>query len=495
VLLVLVLSPVPFALLCLALPASLLRRLTFVVGAAVHFAIVMQTWAHPAAPMGLLELDPLAHLFVTLISLLFLATSIYFVGYHQQALLSQRVFLACMLALLTTLTLVCASQHLGLLWVALEASSLAATPLIYFRLGPRALAASWQFLLLNSVGIALALMGIFCVALATTPLHEPIPLTIAALIHSGARMDPTWLRVGFLLALVGFGTKMGLAPLQTWKPDAYGEAPPPVAAILAGAMTLGGFIGLLRIYQICAAAGQASFAGSWMIIFGLLSIATAALFIIGGTNYRRMLAYTSVEHMGVLVLGVGLNSAGQHAAMLHAMHNTLNKGALFFLAGFLWRIYRSNRINDVRGAVHRHPAAGILLLAALCATSGLPPFGMFFSEFGILLAAVQQSQWTVAIVFVITLAVVFVGLMTAMLPMAFGRPPEPVEPAPSQMPGWSWRQPVMLIPTAGLVLLGLLLGPYQPKPIRDALRDAGRCLDTAHSVHVETVASGQEGKP
>lgn len=477
-LLALLLSPVPFAMLCLALPASLLRRLAFVLGAATHFAIVLLSWNSPipASPSDLIQLDPLAHLFITLISTLFLATSIYFVGYHQQALLSQRIFLACMLALLAALTLVCASQHLGLLWVALEASSLAATPLIYFRLGPRALAACWQFLLMNSVGIALALMGIFCVALATTPLHQTIPLTIHSLIYNAAQFDPTWLRAGFLLALVGFGTKMGLAPLQTWKPDAYGEAPPPVAAILAGAMTLGAFLGLLRIYQICAAAGQAHFASDWMIVFGLLSIAASAVFIIGGIDYRRILAYTSVEHMGVLVLAVGLGAAGQQAAMLHSLHNTLNKGALFFLAGFLWRTYRSNRTSDVRGALHRYPAAGILFLAGLCATSGLPPFGMFFSEFGILLAAIHQSHWTVAVLFLLTLAAVFVGLMTAMLPIAFGQPSPPPEPPPANPPTASWRKPVMLLPTATLLLLALLLGPYQPTPVRNALHDAANSL-------------------
>jgi hydrogenase-4 component F len=475
-LLPLVLAPLPFALLCLALPASLLRRLSLVAGALTHFVLVTQCWQ---LPVGDRQIDALGMLFITLISLLFLATSIYFVGYHQKALLSQRVFLACLLLLLASLTLVCATQHLGVLWVALETASLAATPLIYFRLGPRALEATWKFVLMNSVGIALALVGIFCVGLATTPAPQAFPLTVNALIAHATQLDLTWLRAGFLLAMVGFGTKMGLAPMHSWKPDAYGEAPPPVAAILAGAMTLGAFISILRIYQVCVAAGQGSFAGMWMIVFGLLSIATAAVFIVGNNDYRRILAYTSVEHMGVLVLGTGLGTLGQQASMLHALHNTINKGVLFFVAGFLWRIYRTNRISDIRGTLHQHPVAGVMLLAGLCATTGLPPFGMFFSEFGILLAAIQQSQWLVAALFVVTLAIVFVGVMTAMLPMAFGQPPDsPTDPA-ADNPGWRWRKPVMLLPAGALVLLALSLGAYQPPFVRSALHDAAQCLNPA----------------
>lgn len=476
-LIALVVVPLVFGLLAMVAPRSGLRRASMVAGAAVHFALVMRCWRELPAPAfhDVLALDPLGLLLLTLISLLLLATVIYFVGYHQKVLLSKRVFQACMLALLGCLTLVCESHHLGVMWVALEAASLAATPLIYFRLGARALEATWKFLLMNSVGIALALLGIFCIALSTTSVGG-IELTLEALKNHADKLDPVWLRAGFLLAMVGFGTKMGLAPMHSWKPDAYGEAPPPVAAILAGGMTLGAFIGILRIFQVVAAAGLAPFAGFWMIVFGLLSIATAAVFIVGNNDYRRILAYTSVEHMGVLVLGVGLSVQGAQSAMFHALHNTLNKGILFFMAGFLWRIYQSNRISDVRGAVHRHPIAGILLLAGLCATTGLPPFGMFFSEFGILLAAIQQSQWVIAGLFVLTLTIVFVGVMTAMLPMAFGEPPASNPVSNDQLPGWKWRQPVMLVPACALALLALVLGCYQPQCVRDALADAAKTL-------------------
>lgn len=486
--------PVVFAGLCLALPTSPLRMAALVAGACSHLAVVVLSWPATELPAArnIVGLDPLGHLFLTIISVLFAATTVHFVGYHQKRLISQRVFQACILGLLAALSLLCVSQHLGVLWVALESASLAATPLIYFRLGPKALEATWKFLLMNSVGVALALLGIFSVAISTTKHGDTIVLTVTDLVRNATHLDATWLRVGFLLALVGFGTKMGLAPLHSWKPDAYGEAPPPVAALMAGGMTLGAFAGILRMFQVCAAAGLSTFAGSWLIVFGLVSIATAAVFVVGNNDYRRLLAYTSVEHMGVLVVGVGLGAAGSYASMLHAMHNMLNKGALFFLAGFIWRLYESNRIQDVRGTLVRHPLAGALLLGSLCATCGLPPFGMFFSELGIVLAAAQAGRWWVLGVFVVTLAVVFVGVMTAMLPMVFGNPPDTTRFSPIEEPSHRWRRFTMLGAAAVLLGLGLGLGAYQPMAVRDALvRAADSVYRPQGSVVVARVTEAQ----
>jgi hydrogenase-4 component F len=489
VLILLILAPAVFAVVCLGLPRPGLRLGSLVLGSFVHLGLVYWSWtaSFDREAGAFFELDPLGHLFVTLVSVLFAATSVYFVGYHRRALLSQRIFLACMLGLLAALSGVCLSRHLGVLWVAMEAASLAATPLIYFRISARSLEATWKFLLMNSVGIALALLGIFCVAVSSLRAEPAIPLLLDALIDGAKELDVVWLRAGFLLALVGFGAKMGLSPLHSWKPDAYGEAPPPVAALLSGAMTLGAFLGILRVFQICAAAGLAEFAGAWLVVFGILSIATAAVFVVGNNDYRRIFAYTSVEHMGVMVVGVGLGLGGSYASMLHAMHNTLNKGVLFFLAGFFWRLYESNRVSDVRGALHHHPTAGVLFLGGLCATCGLPPFGMFFSELGIVFAAAQRSQWWVLGLFVVTLCVVFVGVMTAMLPMVFGRPPEGLRAVSEG--DERWRSAAMLIPAGVLLALALGLGAYQPSIVRNALQEAAATLSPPAAAIVSTGVS------
>jgi hydrogenase-4 component F len=495
--LLLILFPAVFAGICLALPQARLRLAVLLAGAAGHTALVVWTWlpGFQGAPLLYFALDPLGHLFVSLISVLFLATSVYFLGYHREAHISQRGFLACMLGLLSAMSALCMSQHLGVLWVCMEAASLASTPLIYFHLNARSLEATWKFLLMNSVGIALALLGIFCVAIATLATEPAVSLSLADLMARARDLNVTWLRSGFLFVLVGFGTKMGLSPLHSWKPDAYGEAPPHVAALLAGGVTLGAFIGILRVYAVCVAAGLQDFAGMWLIAFGLLSIATAAVFVVGNNDYRRIFAYTSVEHMGVMAIGVGLGAAGSYSSMLHAMHNSLNKGVLFFVAGFFWRLYESNRVSDVRGALHHHPVAGFLFLGGLCATCGLPPFGMFFSELGIIFAAAAREQWWVVGLFSVTLSVVFIGVMTAMLPMVFGPPPEHLSRDKSSSS--RWRTAAMLIPAAMLLVGGFVLGSYQPEGVRAALTAAAQTLTPASQDATPIVAWAQieEAKP
>ncbi|GMU94022.1 MAG: hydrogenase [Candidatus Hydrogenedentota bacterium] len=489
--LLLILLPAVLAAVCLALPHARLRLAVLLAGAAGHFVVIVWSWlpGFPNAPLYYFALDPLGHLFVSLISALFLATSVYFLGYHRDVHISQRGFLACMLGLLATMSALCMSQHLGVLWVSMEAASLASTPLIYFHISARSLEATWKFLLMNSVGIAIALLGIFCVAVGTLGLNPVVSLSLADLTARAPELNVTWLRAGFLFVLVGFGTKMGLSPLHSWKPDAYAESPPHVAALLAGGVTLGAFVGILRVYAVCVAAGLRDFGGMWLIGFGLLSVATAAVFVVGNNDYRRILAYTSVEHMGVLAVGVGLGAGGPYAGMLHAMHNTLNKGVLFLVAGFFWRLYESSRVSDVRGALHHHPIAGLLFLGGLCATCGLPPFGIFFSELGIVLTAAAHGRWWVAGLFSLSLGVVFVGLMTAMLPMIFGPPPRRLaEPRPGESRS---RSAAMLIPAAVLLIGGFGLGAYQPAGVRAALIAAAQTLTPVPHSESPTVARAQ----
>ena len=207
------------------------------------------------------------------------------------------------------MTLITVAHHLGLMWVAMEATTLAAAPLLYFNRNPRSLEATWKYLLIGSVGIALALLGSFFLAYAA--LYTGLG-TLAALRRSGAQraaLSRPWLHAAFVLLLVGYGTKMGLAPMHTWKPDAYGEAPGLVGTLLAGGLTSCAFLAILRVYQICTAAGEAEFARELLIALGLLSMASPAVFMARQRDFKRMLAYSSVEHMGILVLGIGIGGA------------------------------------------------------------------------------------------------------------------------------------------------------------------------------------------
>ena len=227
-----------------------------------------------------------------------------------------------------------------------------------------------------------------------------------------------------MLLFVGYGTKMGLAPMHTWKPDAYGEAPGIVGTLLAGGVTSCAFLAILRVYQICRAGAEAEFAREIMIFMGLLSMAVAAVFMVRQRDFKRMLAYSSVEHMGILVLGIGIGGLAVYGALLHLINNGLTKGVLFLSAGNIHRAYGSKLTDDVRGAIQRVPLSGALFLAGFLAITGSPPFGPFVSEFTIVNAAVGSGQFLAGGLFLLLLGIVFIGMGATVLAVVQGNAPE-----------------------------------------------------------------------
>ena len=232
-------------------------------------------------------------------SVLFLLVAFYVPGYLElRPDRDNRVFCAVLLFFLAMTSLLALAQHLGLLWVAMEATTLATAPLLYFNRTARSLEATWKYLMIGSVGIAIALLGsLFLAYSAYLGGGEPSLLFEDLLAGAGSFSRP-WLRAAFVLLLVGYGTKMGLAPLHTWKPDAYGEAPGLVGALLAGGMTNCAFLALLRVYRVVNAAGEGAFARELLVFMGLASIGLAAVFVVRQRDIKRMLAYSSVEHVG-----------------------------------------------------------------------------------------------------------------------------------------------------------------------------------------------------
>jgi hydrogenase-4 component F len=367
-------------------------------------------------------------------------------------------------------SLVALAQHLTILWVAMEATTLATAALLYFNQNRRSLEATWKYLMIGSVGIALALLGTLFLAYgAQIGLGEPV-LVFADLVRRAPALPAPWVRTAFVFLLVGYGTKMGLAPLHTWKPDAYGEAPGVVGALLAGGMTTCAFLALLRVYRIADAAGEGAFARQLFVAFGLVSMATAAAFMIRQRDFKRLLAYSSVEHAGILVLGIGLGGAGIFAALLHVINNALTKGVLFLAAGNIHRAYESKRLDDVTGALRRLPVSAGLFLAGFFAITGSPPFGPFVSELSVLLAATGGGRWGVASAYLILLALVFVGMGWTVLAVVQGDPPPGDEHALEHEP-WLKTAPI-----AAALALVLLLGLWIPAPVSNLLHEAARLL-------------------
>jgi len=461
--LALILVPLAAAAVALLLPSDRTRPLVLPVGALAHLALTGVTLAGlgPLAHGVWLQLDPLGGVTLGLVSVLFSLCALYAPGYLRLRIdRPNRVLCACLLVFLSAATLLVLSQHLGLLWVAVEATTLATAPLVYFNRNPRSIEATWKYLMIASVGIALALLGSFFLAYSAHLGGGEPSLLFKALIENAGSFSRPWLRAGFVLLLVGYGTKMGLAPLHTWKPDVYGEAPGVVGALLAGGLTSCAFLALLRVYRIVDAAGEGAFARGLLVALGLLSMAVAAVLMVRQRDLKRMLAYSSVEHMGILVLGVGLGGAGIAGAILHTINNGLTKAVLFLAAGNIHRAYRSKSVDDVAGALVRLPLSGGLFLAGFFAITGSPPFGPFVSMFAILNAAVASGRWLVAVLYVGLLAAVFLGMGATVLAAVQGRPPREALESPYQ-DNVRKTGPILLA-MAFVLVLGLWIpGPLQ----------------------------------
>jgi hydrogenase-4 component F len=345
--------------------------------------------------------------------------------------------------------------------------------LIYFHRHRHSLEATWKYLVICSVGIALALLGNFFLAVAArAPGGAPIPLTLDELSLHAASLNPRWLEAAFLLFLVGYGTKMGLAPLHTWLPDAHSEAPSVVSALLSGALLNCALLAILRAHGLLAAAGLGSFSRELLIIFGLFSMALAAIFIVGQRDYKRMLAYSSVEHMGILALGAGIGGLAGCGALLHAVNHCLTKAMLFLAAGNILAVYRTKSTAHTRGVLRVLPLTGVLWFAGFLAITGSPPFGPFLSELAILKGAIDQEHVGIAVAYLAALAVAFIGMASVVIKMVYGTPG-----GTGETPRLGQREPLWsIVPPAVLGLAVLVLGVYVPPRLVDLLHQAAAVL-------------------
>jgi hydrogenase-4 component F len=470
--------PLLMAAAAFAVPSDRWRPWLLPLGGLGHLALVVcavgQAGAGEAVTGlgGWLLLDALGKVVLGFLSVLFFLCSLYAPGYLAlRRDRTNRVFCASLFASLAMMTLVTLSYHLGLMWVAMEATTLVSASTIYFNHNARSLEATWKYLLIGSVGIALALLGSFFLAYSSLKAGLASTLMFGQLIDEAPRLSAPWLHAAFVLLFVGYGTKMGLAPMHTWKPDAYGEAPGLVGTLLAGGVTGCAFLAVLRVYQICRGGAEADFARDVLIGMGLLSMAVAAVFLVRQRDFKRMLAYSSVEHMGVLVFGVGVGGLAVYGALLHLINNGLTKGVLFLSSGNIHRAYGSKTTDDVQGALQRVPLSGGLFLAGFLAITGSPPFGPFVSELTIVTAAVGGARYVAGGLFLLLLGVVFLGMGATVLAVVQGTPSEKVvrngyrETAATAVP--------VLLFLAAVLLLGL----YIPPPLESLLRDAAAFVE------------------
>jgi len=472
VLLAVILVPVVLGALTLAVPSARARAWLVPAVAVIHSALTAWIVISPPPPMfgRWLAMGPLGRVIVAVLSAQYLVCSFYIPGYlAARPERPNRVFCAALIALNGTMSIVALSHHLGLMWVGIETSTLATAPLIYFHRSSRSLEATWKYLLIGSVGIAFALFGSFF--LASAAFHQGLrtSLLFEDLVADAARLSKPWLHASFVILLVGYGTKIGLAPMHTWKPDVYGEAPGVVGALLAGGMTTCAFCALLRFVQIMNAAGDGDLARGLLLAFGLISIAVAAAFMIRQRDFKRMLAYSSVEHMGIVAVGLGIGGLATYGALLHILNNSFGKGVLFMSAGNLHRTYGSKLTADVQGAIHRVPVSAGLFLAGFFAITGSPPFGLFLSELAIVRAAFTTGRYWVASVFLALLATVFIGMGAVVFRVVQG-PPGPDARRETE--------PLLtVVPVMVCLAVVLVLGIYIPGWLDSALHRAAAFVE------------------
>ncbi|MEO5359439.1 MAG: NADH dehydrogenase FAD-containing subunit [Nitrospirota bacterium] len=423
---------------------------TIIVTAAVtHLVMTLLLQYGQHAPDALIGADALNYLFLLILSTLFLASALYSTVFIAEMTVLIREahdekynhwYVPTMLFTLSTLSGVILSRNLGLMWVFIEATTLSTAPLILHHKGKESLEAVWKYLFICSVGIALAFIGVLAMTEAGRSIKDA-GLNVDALSAGAANISQLWGGIAFVFALVGFGTKMGLAPMHTWLPDAHSQAPSPASAMFSGALTISAFLCILRYYQIFSSTPMIGFIRQLMLILGLVSLFVSAVYVIRAGNFKRKLAYSTIEHMGILAIGMGLGGGAIYAVMLHTLCSSLAKHSLFLTSGNFLHVYGTVNVKEIRGGVDRVPQSAWLLVTGTLALLGFPPWAIFITEFSMLRQMVTDGRWFILSAFAIFLTVIIYGFAAAVMRMAFSKgqgEPHHHEPLLSTLPQWTF---------------------------------------------------------
>jgi len=459
------LLPLAAGLVTLALPAGL-GRIVLLVTACLHLQLTAMSWMGKlvSAFPAFFSASPEGLLILLVTSFIFVCIAIYSFSYIEETEVENKpVFNCCMLLFLGTMSMVTLAEHPIVLWIAIEATTLVSAPLIFSHRSKEALEATWKYVIICSVGIALALLGSFFVTLAMDLGEIEAPLSFASLNAVAARLDPVWLKAGFIFVVIGFGTKMGLAPMHTWLPDAHSEAPSPASALLSGALLNCAFLGIYKMDVLMNAAGLGEFSGNVLVGFGLLSMVVGAVFIIGQPDYKRMLAYSSIKNMGVIAFGVGIGGFALYGAFLHLIHHSLIKSSLFLSAGNILLGFGTKKVQRIGGVIRALPKTFVSFFAGFVGISGLPPFGLFISEVIIIIGAFQHQRYLSAGLFLLGLTMVFAGAGRVFMSMSFGEDGEKVEVG---------ERPLRLVAPYALLLASITLCIWMPEAIYGVINHA-----------------------
>lgn len=373
--------------------------------------------------------------------------------YDPSQLLRYHIFINLFIA---AMLLAVSANNVGIMWVALEATTVFSALIIPLRLTKWSVEASWKYILIGSVGIALAFAGTVLSYFDFVSLSGRVEnaLNWPVLRATGPLLHPEVMRLSFVFILVGYGTKAGIAPMHTWKPDAYGESPSSLGALMSSALFAVAMYAILRWKIVADTCVGGQFTNNLLLALGILSIVIGSLSVVLARNYKRLLAYSSVEHAGLICLGLGLGPLGIFAALLHLINHTVVKSLMFFLVRGIEFKYGSPQIKDVRGMLKVMPWTSALFTLGILALIGLPPFGLFVSEFALFRAGFTNKHYWLMGVTLMLLVVAFISFINHLNNMLYGPVPDGV--TAGEIDNRAWFSP-LLLPLSVLVILGLIM--------------------------------------
>lgn len=471
--LVLVIPAVSAAILALLPGYRLTSRLNVVASFLTLVAALSLFWHRPD-PGLLLHVDDLNIVFVVLNTFVGFTTSAFSASYIAHELETGRLtpsylrfYHAMYQALMFEMNLALVANNLGLMWVGVEFATLTTVLMVGIYRTHEALEAAWKYFILGSVGIALALFGTILLYMAARPIagQEVEAMAWTALMQRAAGFDPALLNLAFVFLLLGYGTKVGLAPMHGWLPDAHAEGPTPISAVLSGLLLNVALHALLRFKMLLATNGQAIAPGPLMVALGLISLLFAALMLYRRRDIKRMFAYSSIEHMGIIAFAFGMGGPlANFAGLLHMTMHSLTKSAIFFSVGHIAQVKGTQNMTEIGGLTETHPVLGWGLVAGVMAIAGLPPFGLFMSEFLIVTSTFAREP-LLAVLLVAGIVLALGALLQKLNGLAFGAPKGSLAPVEASY-----------VPMFAHFILVLVAGVFLPAELVAWFQNVARLL-------------------
>ncbi len=417
-------------------------------------------------PCRFFAVDDTNKIFLMVMSIVFLAVAVYNNGYlKDSSALTRKLrhYTYMVMFFVFSMTGAILSTNLGIAWVFIEGTTLASAYLIYFHKTKHSIEAAWKYVFICSIGIALAFVGIILLTVATGNLNS---LFYNDLYNNAALFNPFWLKLAFVFILFGIGTKMGLAPVHFWLPDAHAEAPSPISALLSATLLNSAFLMIVNVFRVMVIANCDSYARIMLLVMGFISLFVTAVFVYHINNYKRMLAYSSIENMGILAIGTALGGVGMLAAMIHLIGHSLIKASFFLTSGNVLELYGTKKIKSVTGLMKNDRKTGWLWVASFLGIAAFPPSVLFVSEFFIVKTMFLKGHYVLSGLFLLLLTIVLYGLGKAVIRMAFSSPKDSEVNSEKKL---SWS---MYAPQIVMLILAFIIGIYMPKGLTEMIISA-----------------------